>query len=223
MDARPSKRIKDILSGLSSDPGNIVTIVSGRNIGSLLELFKGFDLTALNLSGTHGMEIRFSGSTGIQSVKPLPCITEIKDQVSRMIRSHPCFGLEDKGLAFALHYRRCPGPELVRLDKIKSLIDKYRENFPIEVLYMKKVIEVKPAGINKGNTVEAVVSHYGSPEDSLVICVGDDVTDEYLFRANPGGINVKVGDPAGAGTSAGYYLKGISDVCWFLRSISRLR
>jgi trehalose-phosphatase len=223
MDARPSKRIKEILSVLSSDPGNIVTIVSGRNIGSFLELFKGFDLTALNWSGTHGMELRFSGSTGVRSVKPLACISEIKDRVSRMIRSHPYFGLEDKGLAFALHYRRCPEPELTRLDKINSLIDKYRENCPIEVMHMKKVIEVKPAGINKGNTVEAVVSHYGCPRDRLVICAGDDVTDEYLFRANPGGINIKVGDPAGADTCAGYQLKGVSDVCWFLRYISRLR
>jgi trehalose-phosphatase len=122
-----------------------------------------------------------------------------------------------------LHYRKCPEKILKLLVSVEKLIAGCQKDNPIEVMHMKKVIEVKPAGINKGNTINAIISHYGGSGDFLNICIGDDVTDEYLFQANPAGINIKVGDPSGPETSAGYYLKGVSDVYWFLKEVSRLR
>jgi len=223
MDARPSKRMLNILSKLAAGPRIYITIVSGRDIASLLELFKGFDHSILNWSGTHGMQIRFRGSRKVESAGTLPCITSLKDEISIIIRQCPCFILEDKKLSFALHYRKCSGKALQHLDRIKRLIAGYRKENPIEVMNMKKVIEVKPAGTNKGNAVNAIISYYSNAGDYLSICMGDDVTDEYLFQANPGGINIKVVSVPEHETSAGYFLKGVSDVYWFLKEVSRLR
>jgi trehalose 6-phosphate phosphatase len=223
MDARPSQRIIGVISRLAGSPKTQVTIVSGRDITSLLELFKGFDHSILNWSGAHGMQIRFRGTSKVQSGGTLPCIASLKDEISMLTGQYPCFILEDKGLSFALHYRKCPGKMLHLLKKAEKIIARYQEENPIEVMQMKKVIEVKPKGINKGNTIHAILSRHGDPGDFLNICMGDDVTDEYLFQANPEGINIKVGDPRGPETSAGYYLKGVSDVYWFLKEVSRLR
>ena len=223
MDARPSQRIIGVISRLAGSPKTQVTIVSGRDITSLLELFKGFDHSILNWSGAHGMQIRFRGTSKVRSGGTLPCIASLRDEISMITGKYPCFILEDKGLSFALHYRKCSGKTLQILEKAEKIIARYKKEDPIEVMHMKKVIEVKPAGINKGNTINTIISRYDDSGDILTICIGDDVTDEYLFQANPIGINIKVGDLQGPETSAGYYLKGVSDVYWFLKEVSRLR
>jgi trehalose-phosphatase len=223
MDARPSKRMTSAISKLAGSFETQVTIVSGRDIASLLELFKDFDHSLLNWSGAHGMQVRFSGSSRVQSARTLPCIASLRDEISLITSQYPCFILEDKGLSFALHYRKCSGKILCLLEKIEKIISRYQEKYPIEVMQMKKVIEVKPKGINKGNTINTIISRYDDSRDFLTICIGDDVTDEYLFQANPEGINIKVGDLRGPGTAAGYYLQGVSDVYWFLKEVSRLR
>jgi trehalose-phosphatase len=169
------------------------------------------------------MQIRFAGSSKTRSAGTISCIASLKDEISHIIGQYPCYILEDKGLSFALHYRKCQGSRLELLDRIESLIAGYRKDNPIEVMHMKKVIEVKPAGINKGNAINAIISFYNDPRDFLTICVGDDVTDEYLFKANPDGINIKVGEPHGSETLAGYCLKGVGDVYWFLKKVCRLR
>ena len=219
MDARPSGRIKHTLLKLVRDPRTSVTIVSGRDINSLLELFNSFDISGLNWAGTHGMQIRFTGSDRVRSSRELPIIAELKGRISEIIDRYPCFDLEDKGLSFALHYRKCPETVLFLLEQARKLIERYRRSHPVEVLDMKKVIEVKPAGLNKGDTIGAVLNHYGAAENTLCICIGDDITDEYLFRSNPEGINIKVGAGPEPVTAASYYLKGVSDVFWFLKTI----
>lgn len=81
---------------------------------------------------------------------------------------------------------------------------------------MKKVIEVKPEGTNKGNAVCTVNRKYKKNIPSLNICLGDDVTDEYLFKSNISGINIKVGKVVHQGSKAEYYLKNIKEVHHFL-------
>lgn len=219
MDARPSGRIKKIISKLAGDPHIRITIVSGRKISSLIELFENFDIAAINWSGAHGIQMRFENSSVIRFGKALPEMLDIKKEISGMISPYPCYQLEDKKVSFALHYRKCPDRALHLLVPIKRLLNKYTQNKSIEVLHMKKVIEVKPAGVNKGNTLEAVNARYSDFENFVNICIGDDVTDEYLFLANPGGINIKVGKDKNVDTAAGYYLKGVSDVYWLLNKI----
>jgi trehalose-phosphatase len=98
MDARPSGRMTGAISKLADSSNTQVTIVSGRDIASLLELFKSFDHSLLNWSGAHGMQVRFSGSSKVQSADTLPCISILKNEVSSAISQYPCFILEDKGL-----------------------------------------------------------------------------------------------------------------------------
>lgn len=222
-DARPSKRIKKIISALADDPNVTTTIVSGRSMDDLLGLFKDFDTSIINWSGVHGLQMKFGSDVLIQSEEisfVLPKIFKIKKELSGIVNKYPCYIFEDKGVSFALHYRKCPKESIVFLDNIKDHLKKYEQDKSVEVLHMKKVIEVKPAGINKGDTIEAVSGRVvKSNFSSINICIGDDITDEYLFRANPGGINIKVGKEESRKVAAEYYLNGVSEVHWFLNKI----
>lgn len=54
---------------------------------------------------------------------------------------------------------------------------------------------------------------------SVSICLGDDLTDEYLFRSNKGGINIKVGENNNFESQAEYFLKKVDEVHWFLNKL----
>jgi trehalose 6-phosphate phosphatase len=150
-------------------------------------------------------------------------IVDIKRSISQIIYSMPCYEIEDKEVSFALHYRKCPGKMLGALREIDSLLEKYNGDDSIDVLHMKKVIEIKPGGVSKGDTVEVVNLKYGSRiKKYLNICIGDDLTDEDLFGANRNGVNIKVQRINRASSLAEYYLKGVSDVYWFLRKLTYL-
>lgn len=176
----------------------------------------------VNWSGVHGGQIKYAGCEILISAKikeAQPEIIELKDTVSKIINNIPCYTIEDKGLSFALHYRRCKDKELIYLRKIIPILFEYTKDRPIEVMQMKKVIEVKPKGISKGDAVETINRKYKKNISSINICLGDDVTDEYLFRSNINGINIKVGESKNFKSQAEYFLKKVNEVHWFLNKL----
>jgi len=167
----------------------------------------------------HGGQIKYAGSEiSIQAKikNTLPEIIGLKEKVTKIINDIPCYTIEDKGLSFALHYRRCRDKDLTHLRKINPILFEYIKDRPIELMQMKKVVEVKPKGINKGNAVDTINRKYKKNIPSLNICLGDDVTDEYLFKSNTSGINIKVGESEYLDSEAEYYLKDIKEVHQFL-------
>jgi len=148
--------------------------------------------------------MKFGNSDTIHSGKAssvLPKIIKIKKELSGIVSQYPCYIFEDKKVSFALHYRKCPKNSIMILESIKD--------------HLKK-----PAGINKGDTIRAINSRFVKNNfSSINICIGDDITDEYLFRANPDGVNIKVGKEKSRKAGAEYFLKGISEVQWFLEKI----
>lgn len=218
-DAVPSIKVKRLISRLANIPKIVLTIVSGRTIYSLLDFFQDLDTETINWSGVHGGQIKYAGSEISIPAKiknALPGIVGLKEKVTKIINDIPCYTIEDKGLSFALHYRRCRDKDLTHLRKINPILFEYIKDRPVELIQMKKVIEVKPKGINKGNAVNTINRKYKKNIPSLNICLGDDVTDEYLFKSNTSGINIKVGESEYLDSEAGYYLKDIKEVHQFL-------
>ncbi|MBN2073132.1 MAG: trehalose-phosphatase [Actinobacteria bacterium] len=222
LDAIPSVKVKRLITSLAGIQGVILTIVSGRTIQSLLRFFGDFDKEAINWSGVHGAQIKYAGE-GIlipASVKKIvPVIEELKKKIFPVIRNVPCYILEDKGFSFSIHYRKCKGGDLAYLTEIESILRENIEGRPAEVMMMKKVIELKPQGINKGKAIRYIGIKYGNETPSTNICIGDDLTDEYMFESNDTGINIKVGEDRYPDSNAGYYLKNVSEVHQFLEAI----
>jgi trehalose-phosphatase len=57
----------------------------------------------------------------------------------------------------------------------------FLSKMPLEVLTSKKNLEVRPISINKGEMVKRILVLY--PNVDFILCVGDDRTDEDMFRA----------------------------------------
>lgn len=100
--------------------------------------------------------------------------------------------IEEKRSSLAWHYRRLL-PELVaeHLGALRARLESLAQRFDLTVLEGAKVLELRPRDASKARIVERVARR--SPTSSLVL-IGDDRTDEEMFRAAPeGAISVKVG------------------------------
>lgn len=98
------------------------------------------------------------------------------------------------------------------------------KKWDIEVMTGKANIEVRPSFINKGEIVKRLISEF-DPKPDFVFCVGDDFTDEDMFRelkaanlANGHDFIVKVGKSSQA-TIASWYLPEPEDVISFTSSL----
>jgi len=106
--------------------------------------------------------------------------------------------VEIKPAGVALHDRRVAARDLGSWrSSVRQLLDDCNL-LGLEVLRGRRVIEVRPGGANKGVVVERLVAAGAKGwADASVVAVGDDRTDEDLFRAVAGrGLGVRVGRPS---------------------------
>ena len=124
--------------------------------------------------------------------------------------------LEEKEFSLAWHYRRAD-PEQSP-ERAKELVDDlagYTRNIDVQVFEGNKVIEVRNAGVNKGTAVQEWLSGH-TPE--FILGIGDDWTDEDLFRALPvSAFSVRVGVE---NTAARYFLGNPGAVRRVLREMA---
>jgi len=68
---------------------------------------------------------------------------------------------------------------------VKELTDyllSFTSNMNLQVMQGNKVIEIKNAGIDKGSAVLKLISNINY---DFILAIGDDWTDEYLFKMLP--------------------------------------
>ena len=165
-----------------------IAFVSGRPLEEIDMLFHPLKLASV---GCHGAQIRLSPDAEIEKAMTIPA--EVKDRVSEILNLAPGIALEDKGYTLAVHYRRAPdsGPMVLRaLMERRQFLDR----FDLQLLKGKCVIEIKPRWFNKGTALRRLMAH--SPFTGRTpVFIGDDMTDEDVFRALPDydGIGLAVG------------------------------
>lgn len=192
---RVERHLAGTLGRLSGLLGGAVAIISGR---PLAEIDQHLSPARLPAAGLHGLQLRPLPDTPADS----PVAERIPSRIAARLRDFAERNgllLEHKGLAVALHYRN--RPELA--DACRALAQEVVRDAPgLHVLEGKMVLEVKPAGGDKGEAVRAFMER--PPFRGRVpVFVGDDVTDEDGFRAanEMGGFGVKVG----AGPTSAHY------------------
>ena len=116
----------------------------------------------------------------------------IKEALAPVLARHPGLLLEDKGLTLALHYRLAPHLAAYAHRLMAGLAGTAGAGF--EVQRGKRVVEIKPAGIDKGT---AVAEYLGEPPFHMrrPVFIGDDLNDEHGFAEvnELDGISIKVG------------------------------
>ncbi|KAF9234444.1 trehalose 6-phosphate phosphatase [Melanogaster broomeanus] len=202
--AVPSLDALNALTKLTSDPKNIVYIVSGRD-QEFLEIHLGH-IKHLGMSAEHGGFIRdpnggdaeqeeWMNFTAKLDMEWMEEVAEIfRYYTERTTGSH----IEIKKSAITWHYR-ASDPEwgLFQCRQCQDLLENnVAHKRPIEVLVGKKNLEVRPLAVNKGEIVKRIL--YMNPDSEFIFCAGDDkvnttadteshhVTnrpDEDMFRA----------------------------------------
>jgi trehalose 6-phosphate phosphatase len=189
------------LRALAVRHGGALALVSGRAAANIAELMVPCRFAA---AGLHGME-RMDPAGRITRPPPTPGLGALRARL-RALEGNGVV-LEDKGLSLAVHYRLAPRREEECCQIVGSLVAAYPG---FRVLAGKMVLEVKPAGFDKGGAVRAFMAE--PPFAGRVpVFVGDDVTDEDGFQAAAelGGFAVLVGPERP--TAARYRLYDVAD------------
>jgi trehalose-phosphatase len=212
--ARPDADLLELIQRLASDPNNQVAIVSGR---CRADLESWFGHLPLALIAEHGVWLRRRGEEWRQ-LRTLT--TDWKDRVRPILNVYvdrlPGALLEEKEFSLAWHYRKAdPEQASLRAQELVDDLASYTRNIDVQVLEGNKVIEIRNTGVNKGT---AAMKWLKNQPVEFILGIGDDWTDEDLFRAlPPEAFSVRVGM---AKTAANYHLNSHLNVRRVLRELS---
>ncbi|MGQ9578537.1 MAG: trehalose-phosphatase [Candidatus Aminicenantales bacterium] len=178
---RPPQEVKDILRQLAADPKNVVIIISGR-VRKILDGW--FANLEIGLVAEHGVWLKPKNEVW-RMTKPLEnswkqdLLPVLEVYVDRL----PGSFIEEKDFSLAWHYRACQ-PELasVRANELVDYLVDFTSSIDVQVLHGKKVVEIRCAGVNKGMAARLWLLN---GDYDFILAVGDDWTDEDLFRALP--------------------------------------
>jgi trehalose 6-phosphate synthase/phosphatase len=190
--AVPDGALLLLLRSLASAPGTEVHLVSGRRREDLDRWFAGMPL---GLHAEHGTWTRRGPDAAWESYAPpdLAWKDRVRPFLEQAVGSVPGALLEEKAAGLAWHWRAAD-PEFGALQarELRLHLSDLLANAPIEVLVGDRVVEVRHHASHKGAAVLRVLSTVAP--GALTVAIGDDRTDEDLFRALPeGGIAVRVG------------------------------
>ena len=168
--AVPHPEVPDVLARLADL--HPVVIVTGRDLASLSRLLTGMRVRAV---GLHGAETGWSDGT-----VEARAAEEHADVLQRLRADVPQLEgivVEDKGAAFAVHYRHAPDAETAR-----SALRTWAQAVPdgLTAIWGKMVVELRAENVSKGTAVAALAAEH---PDRTPVYLGDDVTDEDAFEA----------------------------------------
>jgi trehalose 6-phosphate synthase/phosphatase len=180
--AIPGSNTISLLNNLSSDPSNMVVIISGRVRSFLNEWFGKLNVC---LIAEHGAYVKLPGKDWTSEVnnedswKPT-IMTILQKYTNRCTGSF----VEEKINSIVWHYRNADSD--ISQIKAKELREELRDivsnDTRIHLIEGQKVIEVKRAGYDKGYAAMKIIK---SDIYEFILAIGDDKTDEDLFRVLP--------------------------------------
>ncbi len=195
--AAPDRPLLTLLNELASRPRTEVHILSGRDHATLGSWFAGLPV---GLHAEHGFWSRWPGSghwTQCQRVSD-----EWKERIRPILeyftRATPGSFVEEKPHSLAWHYRLATDDFVGGCDfgehqgkELRLLLVELLGRAPLNVLAGNRVVEVRPEGVSKGAAAPLILDRHPG---ATVVAIGDDTTDEDLFRALPSGaLTVHVG------------------------------
>jgi len=178
---KPDTELVNLLKELTEDVKNEVVILSGRDKETLQNWFLPLNLS---LVAEHGIWIKEKGKEDFEMIRSLK--SEWKSQILPILKDYsdrlPGSFVEEKDFSLVLHYRQSD-PEhasIILKDAIEYLMS-FTTNFDVQILQGNKIVEVRCAGVNKGTAG----LHWLSENYDFILAIGDDMTDEDLFKVLP--------------------------------------
>lgn len=198
-----------LVDALFEASGGAVALITGRSIADADRLFS---RRRLAVAGQHGHERRSASGVVTQHRISPKALDPARHALSAIASRHPELLLEDKGLTFALHYRRAPHLASLAHRVMHGVQESLGDQYCVHG--GKCVVELAPAGRDKGLAIKAFMREAPFRGKPLVF-IGDDVTDEHGFAMvnRLGGHSIKVGPGP---TVAGWRLSSVAAVLAWL-------
>jgi len=197
-----------------------VAVVSGRDLADVRRLV---GLDTVYYSGSHGFELAGPDDwqhTHGDAAEYLPDLDRAEAELTSALAAVPGHAIERKRFSIAVHYRQV---DAERVAEVAAAVDELLEDNSRLVKGLgKKVFEIKPAlNWDKGRAVELLLDTLGmSQDDTLAVYIGDDITDEAVFRVlRQPDLSIVIGDDNRV-TSADFALEDCDDVRRFLDWLS---
>jgi len=213
-EAHPTQDLLMLLRTLSQSANTDVVLISGRDKTTMGDWFADLEVS---LVAEHGAWIKVKNQPW-RLAKPLdngwkPALLPILQTYADRL---PGAFVEEKQYSIAWHYRRAD-PELAST-RVKELVDdlvNFTANIDVQVQQGDKVVEVRCGGISKGT---AALSFLPKEASDFLLAIGDDWTDEDLFRVLPdGACSIRVGHRH---SCAKFNVRSHTEVLDLLREIS---
>jgi trehalose 6-phosphate synthase/phosphatase len=186
--------VRRLLARLAACRGLDVTIISGR-VASELEAWLGE--YPVGLIAEHGDALRRRGHPEWERLDrgdTLAWMEPVAKVLHLYEESTPGSFVEQKRTSLVWHYRRVD-PEFGgwKARQLAHELGAMLANQPVIVRHGRKIVEVTDVHINKGAAVARALEE--DRDYALVVCAGDDTTDESMFQLNlPGLVSIKVGE-----------------------------
>lgn len=212
---RLDQDLRTLIEALHRASGGAVALISGRHLPDIDALMEGVRLPA---AGQHGTERRDAAGRITHHAVRTAQLDWAHDQIAAAAAKHPGLELQHKGLTLALHYRRAPQLAGYAHRLVRSLLPRLGKEYCLQ--RGKRIVEVKPAGKDKG----AAVLEFMAEEPfrgRTAAFLGDDLTDEYGFATvnRLKGYSIKVGPGP---TAARFRFRNVAAVrAWLQQAVSR--
>ena len=188
-----------------------LAVISGRALNDIRRLLP---LDHLVFAGNHGLEIVGRGlefsNYGAQQLRS--SLSSACEALTCVLQAWPAAWIEDKHLSLTLHFRQVDEAQQSSLRSAarRALAGLGRS---ISLFAGKRALEIRPnVPWDKGAALKYIRQKLG-PFDAC-ICLGDDRTDESMFRANRGQLSIRVGRPERSAATC--YLSGPDEVAAML-------
>lgn len=201
--AIPSERVITSLRKLAEDHRNAVWIISGRD-QEFLQQHLGH-IPELGFSAEHGSFMRHPGTDDWENLAEkfdMGWQVEVLEIFQKYTDKVPGSFIERKRCALTWHYRLADPEQGEHMSREcqKELESTVGRKWDVDVMTGKANLEVRPTFINKGEIAKRLVLSYNAemkklnpgasdaepnahPKVEFVLCMGDDFTDEDMFRA----------------------------------------
>jgi trehalose 6-phosphate synthase/phosphatase len=180
-DARPSSKLKKMLKQLAQDQRNEVVLISGRDKQTLEKWFGGLKIGLVAEHGALTKEREKQWET--LGTLATDWKEEVRPILELFVDRTPGSFIEEKEFSLGWHYRKTgPGLGEVRARELVTDLLNLTSNLNLQVLEGSRIIEVKNAGINKG---QAALQWIPRKTWDFTLAIGDDLTDEDIFKVLP--------------------------------------
>jgi len=212
----PDESLFMMLSDLAKVEKNEVVVISGRRAETLDEWL---GKLPIHLVAEHGVWFRTpEGGWNKREEEDEDWKEIARDIMNFYVDRTPGSFIEEKSYSLAWHYRRVEkGLGEVRKSELTSHLKHMMAERGFHVLDGDHVVELKPDYTNKGRVASDI---YNRLQPDFTLCVGDDVTDEYMFEALPEeSYTIKVGPGA---SYARFGLEGVDEVRNLIADLVRI-